>query len=70
MLFDLAVDEKYSLICERYSHVALYAFRNGKYETILDNKSSMHFQYDRHITHDKYLTTEGKIYRLVNDSPT
>ena len=44
-----------------------YAFRNGKYETILDNKSSMHFQYDRH-THDKYLTTEGKIYRLVNDS--
>ena len=68
VLFDLAVDEKNTVwICERYSHAALYAFRNGKYETILDNKSSMHFQYDRH-THDKYLTTEGKIYRLVNDS--
>lgn len=68
VLFDLAVDENNTVwICERYSHAALYAFRSGKYKTVLNNKPSMHFQYNRR-THQKYLTTEGKIYRFVNDS--
>jgi len=68
VLFDLAVDRDNTIwICEKYSTPTLYKFVNGVYKTIAEKKVSLHFQYNKK-TDEKYLTAEGAIYLIKNDS--
>ncbi|MBK8701377.1 MAG: histidine kinase [Saprospiraceae bacterium] len=68
VLFDFAVDHTNTIwTCERYANPALYAFRDGKFKTVVENRGILHFQYDKN-THQKYVTTGGKVYRLADDS--
>lgn len=68
VLFDLAVDKDNVIwICERYTNPALYTFKNGKYQNILEKNGSLHFQYDAEKD-VKSVVSQGKIYIIKNDA--
>ena len=45
----------------------MYVFKDGIYKAVVENKSNLHFQYDRK-NDIKFLSTNGAIYKVVNDS--